>query len=127
MPLTADAAGMGRTGATDRGWREEMDRETLETMLQQGNDNAMLHYTLGSLLLKEGEPEQAVMHLEQAVALDPRHSASWKLYGRALMKSDRPGEAIAAYRKGIAVAEERGDIQAVKEMQVFLKRLTRSD
>jgi len=27
------------------------------------------------------------------------------------------------YEKGIAVAEGKGDIQAVKEMKVFLKRL----
>jgi hypothetical protein len=28
-----------------------------------------------------------------------------------------------AFSKGIEVAEKKGDIQAVKEMQVFLKRL----
>jgi len=31
-----------------------------------------------------------------------------------------------AYTQGIAVAERRGDIQAAKEMRVFLKRLERS-
>jgi len=30
--------------------------------------------------------------------------------------------AADAYEQGIAVAEERGDIQAAKEMRVFLKR-----
>ena len=34
--------------------------------------------------------------------------------------------AKAAYRDGIAAAEARGDLQAVKEMRVFLKRLERS-
>lgn len=100
-----------------------MDREALEKMLQQGNDNALLRYTLGSVCLKEADYEAAVEHLEQAVGLDATHSASWKLYGKALAGLARKAEARAAYSKGIEVAESKGDIQAAKEMRVFLKRL----
>jgi hypothetical protein len=35
-------------------------------------------------------------------------------------------EAADAYRRGIEVAERRGDQQAAKEMRVFLKRITRT-
>ena len=100
-----------------------MDRQVLEKMLEQGNDSAMLRYTLGSLSLKEGLSGQAVFHLEQGLALDPGHSASWKLYAKALAAEGRNAAAIEAYEKGIRVAEGRGDIQAAKEMKVFLKRL----
>ena len=100
-----------------------MDRKAIEKMLEQGNDSAMLRYTLGGLLLKEGLSEQAALHLARGLALDSDHSASWKLYAKALRLEGRASEAIEAYERGIVVAETRGDIQAVKEMKVFLRRL----
>lgn len=100
-----------------------MDRKALENMLEQGQDNAMLRYTLGTLLLKEGLPDDAIAHLERAVSMDTNHSASWKLYAKALTEQGNTDAAIVAYEKGIDIAETRGDIQAAKEMKVFLKRL----
>ncbi|MBT2969365.1 MAG: hypothetical protein B6D72_11600 [gamma proteobacterium symbiont of Ctena orbiculata] len=100
-----------------------MDRRALEKMLAQGSDSALLRYTLGSLCLKEREPEMAARHLAEAVKQDPNHSASWKLYGKTLAALNREDEARQAYQRGIAVAEARGDVQAAKEMRVFLKRL----
>ena len=100
-----------------------MDRAALEKMLVQGQDNALLRYTLGSVLLKEKSFEAAAAHLQRALEMDGQHSASWKLYGKALAALGRNEEAIAAYDKGIAVAEARGDVQAAKEMRVFRKRL----
>jgi uncharacterized protein HemY len=100
-----------------------MNRSALEQLLSKGNDNAMLRYTLGLVCFKEKDHEAALGHLEQALAQDRNHSASWKLYGKALVAAGKSAEAIMAYQNGIAVAEAQGDIQAVKEMQVFLKRL----
>jgi uncharacterized protein HemY len=100
-----------------------MDREALEKLLAQGQDNALLRYTLGSLHLKEKSLEAALEHLRRALEMDEKHSASWKLYARALAELGRTDKAIAAYDKGIAVAEAKGDVQAVKEMRVFRKRL----
>ena len=100
-----------------------MDRQALEQMLAQGNDSAVLRYTLGSVCLKEGLLEQAVEHLEAAIGRDAKHSASWKAYAKALAGLSRTDDAITAYEQGISVADERGDVQAAKEMKVFLKRL----
>lgn len=100
-----------------------MDLKALERMLERDSDNPMLHYTIGALFLREGAPEQAVDHLQKAVALNPAHSASWKLYGKVLTKLGQLQQATEAYKKGIAVAESLGDIQAAKEMKVFAKRL----
>ena len=101
-----------------------MNRDALETMLAQGQDNALLRYTLGSLCLKEGSAVEAVKHLEEALKQDAKHSASWKSYGKALAELGHVDDARAAYEKGIAVAESNGDIQAAREMRVFLKRLS---
>jgi uncharacterized protein HemY len=100
-----------------------VDRAALEKMLEQGQENALLRYTLGSIHLKEKSFKVAAEHLQRGLELDPKHSASWKLYAKALAELGCREEAIAAYEKGIAVAEARGDVQAVKEMRVFRKRL----
>ena len=61
-----------------------------------------------------------------AVDRDPKYSAAWKALGKALAASGDHPAAIAAYEAGIAVANQRGDIQAAKEMGVFLKRLQKA-
>ncbi|MGB5261190.1 MAG: tetratricopeptide repeat protein [Gammaproteobacteria bacterium] len=100
--------------------------DNLQAMLDAGQDNALLRFTLGSQLLKAGNLTKALPHLEAAVRQDPDYSAAWKLYGKALHEA---GELVAArdvYRQGIGAAERKGDIQAVREMRVFLKRVERA-
>jgi len=86
-------------------------------------DGALLRFSLGSEYLKSADFEAAVAHLRVAVEKDPGYSAAWKLLGRALAGSGRTDEALAAYRKGIEVAENKGDKQAAREMTVFARRL----
>jgi tetratricopeptide (TPR) repeat protein len=97
-------------------------RDNLEKMLASGQETALLRYSLGAECLKGDDVAGAAAHLARAVELDPGYSAAWKLYGKALAALDRHEEAIAVYERGVAVAEERGDAQAAKEMRVFLKR-----
>ena len=100
-----------------------MDTTTLEAMLDRGQDNALLRFTLGNLLYKQKNYEKAGSHLSKAVEMDPNYSAAWKIYGRTLAAAGKQQEAISAFKQGMSVAEKRGDIQAAKEMTVFLKRL----
>jgi len=97
--------------------------DNLEALLAKGTDNALLRFGLANEYLKLGRYEQAIGHLRKAIAHDPKYSAAWKRLGKALTDTGRAEEAIAAYEQGIRAAEEKGDIQAAKEMQVFLKRL----
>lgn len=94
-----------------------------ESLLAKGTDNALLRYSLGNAYLKKGQPEVAIAHLSEALTFDPSYSAAWKIYAKALAESGRFEEAIAAYTTGIETAERKGDVQAAKEMRVFLKRL----
>jgi Tfp pilus assembly protein PilF len=96
---------------------------SFEKMLAAGKDGALLRFSLGNEYLKAGDAARAASHLERAVALDPKSTAAWKLYGKALAAAGRPADALAAYRAGIAVAQAHGDKQAEKEMQVFARRL----
>lgn len=100
--------------------------DNLEKLLASGTDNALLRFGLGNACLKEGRALAAAEHLRRAVEQDPGYSAAWKLLGKALTELGQPGKAMAAYRAGIEAAGARGDLQAVKEMRVFLRRLERS-
>jgi len=95
----------------------------LERMLSEGNDTAMVRFGLGKAYLDAGQNDKAAEHLRQAIQQQPDYSAAWKLLGKALAQAGRSEEAALAYTRGIEVAEDRGDIQAAKEMKVFLKRL----
>lgn len=94
-----------------------------EQMLASGKETALLRFSLGSEYLKRGEPARAAGHLQRALELDPKYSAAWKLYGKALTEAGQAKQALNAYRQGITVAEEKGDKQAAKEMSVFARRL----
>jgi predicted Zn-dependent protease len=96
---------------------------SLEAMLARGQDNALVRYGLGSEYLKLGEHGKAVEHLRRTLEHDGKYSAAWKLLGQALALAGEEADAIKAYEQGIRVAQDKGDVQAAKEMSVFLKRL----
>ena len=97
----------------------------LQKLLDGGKDSALLRFGLGFEYLRAGDPGTAITHLQQAVVFDPTYSAAWKMLGKALVETGRDQEALSAYRDGIAAAEKKGDKQAMKEMQVFARRLAK--
>jgi Tfp pilus assembly protein PilF len=96
---------------------------SLEALLARGQDSALLRFSLGGEYLKAGDAAAALLHLRRAVAQDPAYSAAWKLLGKAAAESGDVAGAQDAFRRGIEVAEAKGDRQAAKEMRVFLRRL----
>lgn len=96
--------------------------DNFENMLAQGQDNALLRFGLGQAYLKEQQAEAAIEHLRKALEHDRQYSAAWKLLGQAYSEAGRTEEAKASYEQGIQRAETKGDMQAAKEMRVFLKR-----
>lgn len=96
--------------------------QNFEAMLARGQDSALLRYGLGNAYLSAADPGAAIPHLAEAVRLDPTYSAAWKLYGKALAAAGNHAAAVAALSQGVVTAETKGDIQAAREMQVFLKR-----
>lgn len=100
--------------------------ESLEKMLDGPRDGALLRFSLGNEYLKAGAPAAAGKCFQAAVDRDPNYSAAWKALGKALNEAGDAAGALAAYERGIAVAEAHGDIQAAKEMRVFAKRTGRA-
>jgi Flp pilus assembly protein TadD len=86
-------------------------------------DGALLRFSLGNALLGEGQAAEAANEFRRAIGFDPSYSAAWKLLGKACLALGDGDGAATAWRQGIAVAGQRGDKQAEKEMAVFLRRL----
>jgi len=103
-----------------------MNIENLKTMLAQGQDSLILRFGLGQALIKSGESAEAIEHLIKALEFDAEYSAAYKLLGKAYMQTDQNDLAKSTYEKGIEIAENKGDIQAAKEMKVFLNRLNKT-
>ena len=100
-----------------------MDPASLEKLIADGKDSATLRFALGTAYLKLEKMTHAIRHLGAAVEMNPGYSAAWKLLGKAYASMEQVEEARRSYEQGIAVALERGDAQAAREMQVFLRRL----
>jgi Tfp pilus assembly protein PilF len=95
----------------------------LEKLLAAGKESALLRFSLGNEYLKQGDAATAIGHLRRALELDAGYSAAWKLLGKALTDQGALEEALATYRRGIEVAQNKGDKQAAKEMAVFARRI----
>jgi tetratricopeptide (TPR) repeat protein len=100
-----------------------MDTDRLEAMLARGEDTALLRFTLGTAFYRKKQYARAAEHLKRAVEVDPGYSAAWRNYGKALADGGETAQAIEVFRKGIEVARGKGDMQALREMEVFLRRL----
>lgn len=97
--------------------------ENLEKMLEDGKDDALLRFGLGNAYFQNKDYARAVEHLGKALEFDRGYSAAWKLLGRSHMQLDDLGVAKRTFEQGIEHAEEKGDKQAVREMQVFIKKI----
>lgn len=102
------------------------DAAALRKLIGGPRDGALLRFSLARALLDGGDVPAALTELRQAVRFDPLFSAAFKLLGQTLAAVERRDDAKAAYRDGIAAAQARGDLQAAKEMTVFLRRLERT-
>lgn len=92
-------------------------------LLQRDPDNPMVLYSLGTELFKQGEFPEARDHLQRAVRNKPDYSVAYRMLGRAHYELNEDEEARRVFTQGREVAERNGDLQTVKEIDIFLRRL----
>ena len=92
-------------------------------LLDRDPSNPMVLYSLGNELFKEGHFVVARDRLQQAVENKPDYSVAYRMLGRAHYELHENTEARNVFLKGKEVAQENGDLQTVKEIDVFLRRL----
>ena len=99
--------------------RSEMFRK----LLSRDPENPMVLYSLGTELFKEGNHAEAREHLSRAVQNKPDYSVAYRMLGRSLFELGEDEEARRVFAKGREVAQGNGDLQTVKEIDVFVRRL----
>lgn len=96
-------------------------------LLERDPDNPMILYSLGNELFKEGEYAEARDHLRRAVENKPDYSVAYRTLGRAHFELGENAEARRVFADGREVAERNGDLQTVKEIDVFVRRLEKRE
>jgi uncharacterized protein HemY len=101
--------------------------EMFRKLLEKDPDNPMILFSLGNELFKEGRYLEAREHLARAVENKPDYSVAYRTLGRAHYELHENAEARRVFTKGREVARENGDLQTVREIDVFLRRLDKRE
>lgn len=92
----------GDLAAAERGYREALER---------GEERVEAHQLLGVLLHRAQRPDEALEHLDAALALDADHSGALANRGLVLLALQRPLEAESSFR---AALERRPELVAAR-------------
>ena len=87
----------------------------------------MILYSLGNELFKEGQYGEARDLLQRAITNKPDYSVAYRMLGRSHYELHENAEAKNVFLKGQEVARGNGDLQTVKEIEVFLRRLEKRE
>ena len=101
--------------------------EMFRKLLERNPENPMVLFSLGNELFKEGEYAEARDHLRRAVENKPDYSVAYRTLGRAHYELHENAEARRVFAKGREVAQENGDLQTGREIDVFLRRLDKRE
>ena len=101
--------------------------EMFRKLLEKDPDNPMILFSLGNELFKEGRYPEAREHLARAVENKPDYSVAYRTLGRAHYELHENAEARRVFTKGREVAQENGDLQTVREIDVFMRRLEKRE
>lgn len=96
-------------------------------LLERDRNNPMILYSLGNELFKEKKYAEAKKYLGQAIENKPDYSVAYRVLGRTLCELHEVEEARQVFVEGRKVAQRNGDLQTVKEIDVFARRLEKRD
>ena len=96
-------------------------------LLERDPENPMVLYSLGNELFKEEKYSEAREYLSRAVRNKPDYSVAHRTLGRTLYELGEDAEARRVFAEGREVAERNGDLQTVKEIDVFVRRLEKRE
>ena len=101
--------------------------ETFRKLLEKDPENPMILCSLGIELFKEGRYLEARDLLQRAVENKPDYSVAYRVLGRAHFELHENSEARSVFLNGKEVAQKNGDLQTVKEIDVFMRRLEKRE
>lgn len=97
--------------------------DAIRKLLNDSPQDTFLLYSLGMELLSAGQTAEAVRQFQRVIELDPEYLAAYQQAAKALQTlGDKPA-AADMLRKGIVVADKKGDRHARDRMQPVLDAL----
>ncbi len=97
--------------------------EQFRKMAEADPTNEVGHFSLGRELLAAGDAAGAAASLRRVIELNPNISKAYQLLGQALQQSDDGPGAIDAWRRGVTMADGRGELPPRDEMVALLKSI----
>jgi Flp pilus assembly protein TadD len=98
-------------------------KQQLQAMLAEDPHDHELRYMLAMEHVSEGDNEGALRWFRELFESAPDYVPAYHMAGRTLERLGRLEEAGDVLRRGIPVAEKRGDAHAAAEMQELLDSL----
>ena len=81
--------------------RPKLEREL--AILQALPKSASAHNGVGTVLITENRPDEAIKHFQSAISLNREDDAAYDNWGNALQVLGRPQEAIARYQEALRI------------------------
>ena len=101
--------------------------DVFRKLLARDPNNPMVLYSLGNELFKEQRYPEARECLSRAVKSKPDYSVAYRMLGRTLYELHEDAEARRVFAQGREVAQRNGDLQTVREIDVFVRRLEKRE
>jgi tetratricopeptide (TPR) repeat protein len=101
-------AGLGRNEEATAAYQQAMAWQSQATLKNPGP-----YIDLGSLLLDENRPEEAVPYLQEAVEIAPRESQGHELLGKAYTRLDKLREAQTELEKAVELSPESANLHCM--------------
>ena len=98
----------------------------LRAFLKREPNDETAWYGLGRALLDLKRAGEAADAFRRALAAKPDYTAAQRDLGQSLLAAGESAAAAEAFRAGIALAQKTGDLQAGREMELFLRRAERA-
>lgn len=101
----------------------EQRMSMFKQVLEIDPEDFLANAGMGSAYVDLERYADAVPYLEKALAAKPNHTVAYVTLAQALEKLGQVDKAIEIYKKGVAIAAQRGDMTPMKDMQLQLARL----
>jgi tetratricopeptide (TPR) repeat protein len=89
-----------------------------EHALDVDQNNAVAHYSLGTVLAKQGKPNEAMIHLSQALRINPAYARAYNNVGAILFHKGKIKDAIAHFKKAVQLKPDYHD--ALNNLKISL-------
>jgi uncharacterized protein HemY len=98
--------------------------QRLEAILAGGDQDPLTYFLLGREYMTVGRFAEGADTFEQCVRRNPQYSAAYRFLGDCHRKLGATARAREVYEAGISVANAQGDLQAAREMETLLGKLS---